>query len=521
MGLFYKATRSLLLAALLATLFTGCQSDNKTDKDDEDFLTPKTSKEVTLRFYVSEDWKNSALPWRQQHPDIRKVLDEVEKRSKTDVNVRLDFQWIPQQDFFNTIKTLLDSHDNFDAFVAPVSFPEWSQGLAAENIMLDDLLLDITRLFPDNAPKLYSEFTDVELGEASFKGKLMAIPHHMPGSYRLSAVVRKDMMEKYDIPEIKSFEDYEVYLKTIKEKEDTLIPMTSAYTRHFLETFGYLYQDPYLAYKWDGSDIKLIPWEQTGDFRTAVATIKKWHTAKYTYVNGLTRGVEYPVVIDNVSSYLDTWDNSQRALRTFGNIRIGKNDGLSLAVYPLYPERTAQKAPITGASVLFNKNAQNPDRAIRFIEWVESDQNNYDLFMYGIDGEHYTLKNDMLVLPKSQLNGNKFPFAGWWGSEAFLNIDLMRGYESDPVNFKEKYKRDAELNSKYSPLTGFIPDYSTIRELVDKRNADAGQFEQDISSPISNTLVDVDEFIQKQKDGGVGKITEVLQKQIDEWMTKK
>lgn len=519
MSLFGKALKVLIMAALLATLFAGCQSE--ADKEDEAFLLPKTTTPVTLKFYISEDWKNSALPWRQQHPDIRKVLDEVEKRSKTDVNASLDFKWIPQQDYFNTIKTLLESKDNFDAFIAPVSFPEWSQALAAEHIMLDDLLLDISKLFPDNAPKLYSEFTDEERREASFEGKLMAIPHHMPGSYRLSAVVRKDMMEKYEIPEIKNFEDYEVYLKTIKEKEDTLVPMTSAYTVNFLDSFGYLYQDPYLVYKWDGSNIKLIPWEQTGDFKTAVATIKGWHVAGYTYMNGLSRGTEYPLIIDNVSSYLDTWDSAQRALRTFGNIRIGKNDGLSLAVYPLNPERKALKSPITGASVLINKNAQNPDRAIRFIEWVESDQNNYDLFMYGLDGEHYTLKNDMLVFPKSQLNGNKYPFAGWWGSEAFLNIDLMRGNESDPANFKEEYKRNAELNCDYSPLTGFIPDYSTIMELVDKRAAEVNQFEQDMSSPISYSLVDVNEFIQKQKDGGVEKIREVLQKQIDDWLAKK
>ena len=60
-----------------------------------------------------------------------------------------------------------------------------------------------------------------------------------------------------------------------------------------------------------------------------------------------------------------------------------------------------------------------------------------------------------------------------------------------------------------------------MRELVDKRGAETSQFEQDISSPISHSLVDVDEFIQKQKDGGVEKIMEVLQKQIDEWMNKK
>ena len=58
--------------------------------------------------------------------------------------------------------------------------------------------------------------------------------------------------------------------------------------------------------------------------------------------------------------------------------------------------------------------------------------------MYGLDGEHYTLKDNMLELPKSQFNGNKYPFAGWWGSEAFLNIDLMRGNVSDPADFKEK-----------------------------------------------------------------------------------
>ncbi len=40
--------------------------------------------------------------------------------------------------------------------------------------------------------------------------------------------------------------------------------------------------------------------------------------------------------------------------------------------------------------------SENAEDVLRFIEWVHASQENYDLFVYGIEGKDYTIENGRL-----------------------------------------------------------------------------------------------------------------------------
>jgi ABC-type glycerol-3-phosphate transport system substrate-binding protein len=64
---------------------------------------------------------------------------------------------------------------------------------------------DITELFPRYAPNYYKVLSQAEIRAASVDGRIYAIPKHFPKSQMRCAVVREDLMQKYNIPDIKSF----------------------------------------------------------------------------------------------------------------------------------------------------------------------------------------------------------------------------------------------------------------------------------------------------------------------------
>ena len=106
---FTKLVCLALLAAFAAFSAIGCSSAS--DKEDEAFNNEinaiyKNLQPVTLTFYFPgsepSDWKT-----------VKAALEN--KLAKT-VNARLDFKWLAQDLYFNSIGNLTASADSFDAF---------------------------------------------------------------------------------------------------------------------------------------------------------------------------------------------------------------------------------------------------------------------------------------------------------------------------------------------------------------------------------------------------------------------
>lgn len=196
-----RSVLSLLLTVLcFAGFLPGCSTlpDKSTDKD----LPEKNLKEVTLTFYFSGS----------ENLQSRKVLDRVEKETKNTLNIRLDFKWIPWNEFQNTINALFQSGDNFDALA---SMYDGDYNMQFYKMAQEGSLLNISELFPEYAPELFSKYSKEELRQVTYQGKIQGVPARLPGSFRVCAVVRKDLMDKYGIPPIKTINDYDSFLQTV------------------------------------------------------------------------------------------------------------------------------------------------------------------------------------------------------------------------------------------------------------------------------------------------------------------
>lgn len=490
--------RIVLSLFFLWSTLAGCSSRVNTEENAS--LPVKKFIEATLTFYFE------SLSGKFQNPDISEVINEIEKRANRMLNIKLNFKWIESINYADRIKTLLSSGDNFDAFSANADFPAMA-GMLGEGQKLDDFLLDITEFFPEYAPGLYASFSEAELAEASYNGRIMAIPHHMPGSYRQCAVVREDFMEKYNIPDIKNFDDYEKYLKYIKENEPGVIP--SMYTGYsgvemLAESYGYYTYDDYLVYKWDDPEITFIPWENTPEFKISYNLLQKWVTNGY--ISNGTAGYN-SIITGRTASFITNFNDGQYYSQAL-------SQKYRLKVYPLNTDQIAPRAPITTSSIIFNKNAGNPERVIMFIEWLESSQENYDLLMYGIKDKNYSLNANGQFEYKEELNS----ISGWWGSDAFSNIDYCRPLAFELEKFKEEYQKNMEQNTKYPPTTGFIPNKASIKSLIDIRNEKYGILDNNIRDGIF--ISNVDNFIKEQETAGSNKIANEIQKQLDKWRKK-
>lgn len=504
-GVINRVT-ALLLAVLTCGTLAGCNIgkgkkatlSNAADKFQEKQLT-----EETLTFYLPGNAPEGS----------KKVIQEIEKRLKPTLNVKLNIKWVANDGYADQVKSTISSGQPVDVFVASKSD---SNDTIAE-LAQSDQILDLTSLLKEKAPRLDQLYSADEKANATYNGKVMGLPPHLPRSRRICVVMLEDAVKKFNVTDIKTFEDYDKLLRVMKDNETNAGPTATAKRTIdlFAEFAGYVPVGAELVYKRDDPKMKLIPWEQTPEFRSAVATLQRWDQNKYTS-NEYTQMFQYSgnselEVLNQglVNSILTDWETAQEY------IHMKAVSDFKVKIFPLYPDQPTVR-PTDTIELVLNKNCKDPERVLKFLEWTQSNQENYDLFMYGIKDENYVLKGDKVEFP-----ANKVKYFGWDGSLAFLNLNYMHPVATDPDDYKEVYKNLAEEGTQYAPSVGFRPETAAVQDIINKRNEYFAQGEMTMAfRSYFNTDLDVDNFIRYHKVLGVDKLVAEMQKQLDEWKTQ-
>jgi putative aldouronate transport system substrate-binding protein len=506
-----------IAAALIMNLGIGCSKQKDIKILDAKDLSRKvtTDKPVTLTFYFPKVGFDVT--------DMRLVLDEIEKKLKSTVDVKLDFKWNEEHGrigYNDLIKEKIASGEPCEAFyyaeAQPIYNPPGDSYSNLQSITESNLAMDISKLFPKYAPNLYDKYSKEELNAATVNGRLIAIPSLFPRSIISTAMVRNDLMEKYGIQSINDLNEYEAFLKTVKQKDPELIPTTLGFDKKymFLEQNGYVSLDyrSDLVYKRGDPDMKLNYYYDVPQFKAFENMLNRWKSNGY-FVN--SKGVEpvstyngsndFSIVIsndgdsDNLASAIGNppIDNLVMEPSYYKEISTFWGSYKEVTNFPLFPSETSQRISPTDTAIIIPSTAKHPEETLKFLEWVQSDQENYDLLMYGILGKHYTLYGDQLK-KKAGSVAMLNDYIGWSCSIAFWNIDYLRTLMENKPTAKEKYKNLVESKSKYPEHIGFLPDYTPVADKFVNYKMDQGLSEKEKSKVLS-----------------------VIQHQLDEWRKNK
>ncbi len=501
---YAKLLAALITVAGMLFSMTGCSEDD-TPPFMEEYEAPKALEHTTIKFlFPGGEPKN----WD-------KVKAEIEKRSADTVNVSLDFRWELPVQYDNTVKMLDASGEVYDAFI--FSKPD-SRKPDFTKVAREGKLKDITKLFPRNAPSLFSKYTVEELDYASLDGKIYAVPSLQTRAFCSYLMVDDELLKKYNLPDITDFDKFETFLKTIKENEPDLIPGTITNMSDTLDLFarasGYVIADEArrLLYKWEDHEMKLVPWEKTSEFYEIVGYIVDW------YKNGYLKFNAYQSKTASYIHYGDLEPLSQSTAQMYTMDASGKLVGSNpLRCFHLYPEKPVQRDNPMGTfngsgSFVFPAASDNTERALRFLEWVQQSSKNNYLVCYGIEGEDYVWSKGSPTLPEGMDYGNRSYFL-WDGCFAFYNIEY-NSIISDDSEITETAKDFMDKNTKYPPHGAFYPNYGVLQITADERQKYFTEFETRLTQGLIQDMAEVDAFINKLDEIGSAELVEEAQKQM-------
>ncbi len=465
------------------------------------------SKEYTVNMYLIGDTPN----------DWDKVLGLANDYLKP-FNTQLDVTFMSWSDYQTMYSLVLAGGEQVDLiFTAPwcYMYTEAAKGSFYE----------LTEDFRAKTMPLTMKYQAAESwDETTISGQTIAVPSNQAQSMGKIVAVRQDLMDKYGISELKTWDDYKNYMLTIAEKETPesgIYGLAAAGDNNELWDVYRQQTDTFLAldsnymdmiYEYTGEiptkdDIKLV--YEYEPFREYAKDMKEMADAGCWSRGSLTNTVSDDDAFGNLQGASIAWNAS---VFTYMK-QAEKTDGVTCMAYDLTTNNLVGAEAYSNNDMAIAAGSANPERAAMVLDIMKCDTYLNSLLCIGIEGEHYSVDADgyYTALEKATEYPNMTISASW----AIKNGNLQQAGTPE----REKAITDAwDARVKMNPTITFVFDDTNVTSYT----AAVGTVLQDYVPMLELGLVDdvdatLDEMLQKCYDAGLQNIYDEFFAQYEAW----
>ncbi|MBB6635773.1 ABC transporter substrate-binding protein [Cohnella thailandensis] len=482
-------TRRILLAAfgmLTAAVLGGCSSA-LFGSDMEESGEPGTAKPVELVWYYPEYEANA---------DLEQVNEAVNRIVKAKLNATVRLMPIEFGSYEQKMNTLAASNEPADIIWTSNWLFSWTDNAKR------GVFRPVQELLPEFAPRLLASLPDRFWNDGKLNGNQYGIPSYQIAAMRPSLVIQKRFADKYglDAGSIRKIEDIEPFLKLIKEGEPGIVPFGTTRGFYMNTLYGIDWRVPVYL---DDPSHTVLP-DVTEEMKSNFELVRSWYVKGYINEDAATlREASDAYSKGNAAVWFDPTGKpgSEAEFKTMGG-------GYDVQLVPLV-------APyFTGAVSSMNaisRTSKNPERALMFLELVNTDKELYNLLVYGIEGKHYvkTVGNFIRLDPD----------AGYYTNTDWVFGDIRNEYlpEGSPADKLEQTVRINE-EARLSSYAGFEFDGESVKaELANVRAVN-----EEYYGALATGTVDPDEYLpiyeEQLKKAGSDVIVAEKQRQLNEWL---
>lgn len=500
MKTWMKAT---MAASLAATLLAGCGKDEKTPAAASATPGAGTAAATTQPLASAElIWY---YPLSQLQGDQEAVQAEVNKITKEKLNATVKLMPVPIGDYVQKMNTVLAAGEKFDIL--------WTGYLLKpEELVRKGAIQPLDALLDKYAPQLKKDVPQVMWDGLSVDQKIYGIPNQQINGNRTGLIIQKRFADKYnlDTSKIKKIEDIEPFLEQIKQNEKDIIPFGSAFasaaqginTEKLWVVPGL--DDHFYVKRGDTSYTLLrYPEEDLANYKLST----KWYKAGYIYKDAAT------------AKMADFEAKGQFAVTMHNVLKPGleaeskaKNSGNDVILVPVTDWFSNGYSATTNQSL--SRTSANPERAIMFLNLVNTDKTLYNLLCNGIEGTHYDKVSDNVV--KAKTDSRYKPNMDWVFGSVF-NSYLKEG---QPANVWEETKK-INATSNVNPIGAFKFNSEPVSTEIANMNAVWGEYKKGLTTGTLDFDKTWPTMYDRLKKAGEDKYVAEVTKQFNEFLKAK
>ncbi len=432
------------------------------------------------------------------------VNEEINKYLKEKINATVKIVHFSYADYAEKMKMLLASGEVFDLCYAR----DFAVNANNEAYLPIDELLDskgqgIKEVIPEEA-----------WNAVTYNGNVYGVPtmKDWATQYVIGTKVQLNEKHNIDLSNVKTLADMEPILETIKKNEPGIYPTDlrgNDYVKRLLP-FEYIGDSVLGAFELDGDYKKVVNWIETDTAKEFFDMMHRWYQKGY-----LRPDADTATTSNDIKFYMNT-------LESLPYYEMQSNIGK--------PEDKVIKftnigSPITTTSYVqasvqaISRTSKNPEKAMEFLNLLYTDEYLHNLYVYGIEGKHYTLdENGSVVLPENVATESENDYNGYAYTQG--NRFLLHTPPSTPVDIWDAYKKFNE-ESFISPALGFVFDVSQLTTEIAAMNNVYKEYMPGLTTGVLDPKVALPKAIEKFKTAGSDKVMKALQEQYDAWRAGK
>ncbi len=369
------------------------------------------------------------------------------------------------------------------------------------------------------APSLLKSMPNFVWDATKIQGKIYAVPNYQTVTNKVAFSIQQRYLDKYpfDTSKLKKLEDIEPYLEMLKKAEPKEYPFqmpgdgppektfqSTLITINLIGTDG-----GYVgAIRKDDVSLKVFNIFETPEFKNYVNLVRSWYQKGYIHPDvaimknfvELRKTGKFPIALGHVSP-----PGVEAIIKA-------NNGGFDVKIVPLTEPYVSTNSIITTMQAI-SKTSKHPEKAMEFLNLVNTDKELYNIISYGIEGKHYTkISGDTIKINK---DGGYAPNASWAFGNTFNGL-LMEGQTAEQFDAVKQENESANP----SPIMGFTFNPDPVTAEI----ANIKTVKDEFLPLLTSGSVDpskLDEFLVKLKKAGADTVVAEAQKQLDEWKKTK
>ncbi|MBD0384502.1 ABC transporter substrate-binding protein [Paenibacillus sedimenti] len=534
-----------LAATMLAASIAGCSNGSSKPAEStapkgntaESTASAKKKDPVTLniRFFGTENGH-----YRAVDPAFR----EFEKRTKDTLNTTLNVVWTPPADYGTKHQLWMTSGEDVDLFIP------WELNKFAK----DGVLADLGKYFNNpQYPGLQKAFSPEYINDNKIFGKTYAIPITNTFMDMEGVIYRKDLLKKYGMKDISSYDDLYNYLEKVKENEKDMVPFgnygNTAFFKLFTDINAQQLEGKVFPFTGIGNPKKNFVYAQIADDGKSVAGVAALGDPASEWANINPKyGLDYVMNQFNQAKRFnkfipaDTLANPNGLVGkeekvAAGYVPVGgfkgtadkikaKNPNAELGFWPIFKNNQELKPGTQSTDgkawnfIAIPASSKKIDRTMEFLDWIFSNQENNDLFTYGIKGTNWEpVGTNQWKIPDGVDPAKNYGFPGY---QLTWNPTLNRMPADLPEQVQKYYEYQFKPDTyKKHVLAGFTFDQEPVKSEIAKCNTVMDKYLPFLLSGFGDVNENLSKMNADLKAAGVDKIKEELKKQINAFLAQK
>ena len=426
---------------------------------------------------------------------IEKLNPYVEEK----IGAKLDVECIGWGDWGSRRSVIINTNEPYDVIFG-------DSGNLRQDVAVG-AYLDITDLLAENAPGLLELIPAGYWDACRVNGRIYGVPTYKDSSITQYFVwdveVLKELGLEEDAKNCHTLEEATPLLQKIKDAKGVAsFPVTKdgvSQIPFIFDSFGAGLRG--IGVRYNDKEAKVVKIFEEEDVMAQLKTVRGWYESGIINADApnLAEGPTYKACF-----LAQGWSLAAKTV-------WGPNMGKELVAYTYGPTILSNDS-VLGSVNFVSVNSEHPDKALAYLNLINTDSKVRDAFYYGLEGENFTYTENGRV----HKNADK-----GWGLAGYTQGTFFNVTPTDDVEFNQ-WDEVHELNDAAEPsvLLGFAFDASKVEDQIQNCATIWDRYHPELLTGSVDPEATVKTMYEEMEAEGLNDIIAEAQAQIDAFLGK-